>query len=165
MTKDEDRGLIEKRNEYLRAKLEKLKKGKKELEEVWERLKDTGKTETSLTDPESRLMKNNGRVEVCYNAEMSVDAKGHVVVDYEVTNEANDEKQLAPMSESTKDVLGVEKLDVTADSGFANVAQIKDCLDNGITPYLPTRKLDFNRGGGRQIPDPLLREGEVRLRR
>ena len=96
MTKDEDRRLIEKRNEYLRAKLEKLKKGKKELEEVWERLKDTGKTETSLTDPESRLMKNNGRVEVCYNAEMSVDAKGHVVVDYEVTNEANDEKQLAP---------------------------------------------------------------------
>jgi transposase len=149
---EEDRELIKKRNEYLRAKLEKLKKSKEELEEIRRKLKKSGKDEISLTDPESRLMKNNGKIEVCYNAEMSVDKKEHIIVNYDVTDQANDEQQLAPMAKDTKEVLGVEKLEVTADTGFVNVAQIKDCLDNGITPYLPATKLDGS--AGRQLPDP-----------
>jgi transposase len=149
---DGDGELISKRNDYLRAKLEKLKKSKEELEEVRKKLEESGKSEISLTDPESREMKNNGRIDVCYNAELSVDSKEHIIVNYDVTNEANDTNQLAPMATSTKEVLGVEKLDVTADTGFANMAQIKDCLDNGITPYLPSTKLDGS--GGSRVPDP-----------
>jgi transposase len=152
---DEDGELIRKRNDYLRAKLEKLKKRRKELEQIRETLKETGKREISLTDPESRLMKNNGKIDVCYNAELAVDSKEHMIVNYDVTNEANDEKQLAPMAKSTKDALGVEKLDVTADTGFANMPQIKDCIDNGITPYLPAAKLDGSKTGGGKIPDPV----------
>ncbi len=152
---EEDRELIKKRNDYLRAKLEKLKKSKEELEEVRRRLSESGKDEISLTDPESRLMKNNGKIEVCYNAEMSVDRKKHIIVNYDVTDEANDEQQLAPMAKDTKEVLGVEKLDVTVDTGFANMAQIKDCVDNGITPYLPSAKLDGSKTGGGNVPDPL----------
>jgi hypothetical protein len=150
----EDRGLLRKRNKYLRAKLEKLKKSRKDLEEVRQKMVESGRSEISLTDPESKLMKSNGKIEVCYNAELSVDSKEHIVVDYDVTNEANDEKQLAPMAKGTKEVLGVEKLDVVADSGFANMAQIKDCVDNGITPYLPATRLDGS-GVGRQVPDPV----------
>jgi transposase len=150
----EDRDLIRKRNAYLKAKLERLKKSKKELQEVREALEKSGENEISLTDPDSRSMRNNGRIEVCYNAELAVDKKEHIVVDYDVTNEANDAEQLSPMAKNTKEVLGVEKLDVTADSGFANMGQIKDCLDNGITPYLPSAKLDGSRTGG-QVPDPL----------
>lgn len=151
---DEDRELIKKKNDYLRAKLEKLKKSKKELEEIREKLKESGKSEISLTDPESRTMKNNGKIEVCYNAELSVDRKEHMIVNYDVTNEANDENQLAPMAKDTKEVLGVEKLDVTADTGFANMVQVKECVDNGITPYLPATKLDGS-GGGTPVPDPV----------
>ena len=152
---DDDRGLIKKRNDYLREKLEKLKKSKMELEEIRKKLSESGKSEISLTDPESRLMKNNGRVEVCYNAELSVDAKEHIIVNYEVTDETSDVNQLAPMAKKTKDVLGVDRLDVTADTGFADMVQIKDCIDNGITPYLPSAKLDGSRTGGPQIPDPI----------
>jgi transposase len=149
----EDRDLLRKRNGYLRAKLEKVRKSKRGLEEVRQKMVESGKNELSLTDPESKLMKNNGKIEVCYNAELSVDRKEHIIVNYDVTNEANDEKQLAPMAKSTKEVLGVQKLDLTADSGFSNMAQIKDCLDNGITPYLPATRLDGS-GVGRQAPDP-----------
>jgi transposase len=151
---DEDRKLIGKRNEYLKAKLEKLKRSRKELEEIRKRMEESGKDEISLTDPDSRSMRNNGRIEVCYNAELAVDKKEHIVVNYDVTNDANDVKQLSPMAKGTKEILGVEKLDVTADSGFANMAQIKDCMESGITPYLPSAKLDGSRTGG-QVPDPL----------
>ncbi|MBI2937023.1 MAG: IS1182 family transposase [Thaumarchaeota archaeon] len=152
---EDDKELIKKRNDYLRAKLEKLKKSKRELDEVRRKMEETGKDEISLTDPESRLMKNNGKIEVCYNAEMSVDAKEHIIVNYDVINETNDEQQLAPMSKDTKEVLDVEKLDVTTDTGFVNMAQIKDCVDNGITPYLPKAKLDGSKTGGGNVPDPV----------
>lgn len=150
---DDDVELIKKRNDYLRAKLERLKKNKRELEEIRRTMEEAGKREISLTDPESREMKNNGRVEVCYNSELSVDSKEKMIVNYDVTNEPTDEKQLAPMARSTKEVLGVDRLGVTADAGFANMVQIKECVDDGITPYLPATKLDGGRMG-RPRPDP-----------
>jgi transposase len=150
---DEDRELMKKRNAYLRAKLESLAKRKKELEAVGKKLDESGQNEISLTDPDSRLMKNNRRLEVCYNAEMAVDAKEKMIVNYDVTNKANDEEQLAPMAISTKEALGVDKLDVTTDGGFTNTVQIKECVDNGITPYLPSTRLDGG-GGGTRVPDP-----------
>lgn len=152
---DEDADLIKKRNEYLRAKLEKLKRSQQELRDVQRKLNESGKDEISLTDPDSRLMKNNGKIEVAYNAELAVDKKEKIIVDYDVINEANDEQQLSPMAMDTKEVLGVEKLDVTADGGFVNFLQIKECVDNGITPYLPGSRLDGSNTGGGPIPDPV----------
>jgi hypothetical protein len=38
---------------------------------------------------------------------------------------------------STKQVLGVDNLTLTADSGYFNFLGIKNCMDNGITPYIP----------------------------
>ena len=102
---DDDNGdaeLLRKRNEYLRAKLVKVRKSRKELERIQRRLAESGENEISLTDPESRMMKNNGKIELCYNTELSMDAKNKLVVDYDVTDEANDEEQLAPMAKSTK---------------------------------------------------------------
>jgi Transposase DDE domain len=83
-----------------------------------------------------------------------MDAKNKLIVEYDVTDEANDEKQLSPMAKSTKEALGVDRLDVTADSGFASAVQVKECVDNGITPYLPTTKLDGISAGGARAPDP-----------
>jgi transposase len=137
----------------LKAKLERLKRSRKELEEVGRMMKELQKDEVSLTDPESRLMKNNGKIEVCYNSELSVDSKEHIIVNYDVTNEANDSNQLAPMAKETKEALHVEKLEVTADSGFVDMEQIEDCLKNGVTPYLPAAALDGSAGQGR-VPDP-----------
>ena len=78
---------------------QKLQKSKQNLETIRTMINDSGKDELSLTDSQSRLMKNNGKIEVCYNAELSIDSKKHLIVDYSVTNEANDERQLAPMAD------------------------------------------------------------------
>jgi transposase len=65
-----DSKLIQKRNEYLRAKLERMRKSGRELEGIRRKLAESGEDEISLTDPESRMMKNNGRIELCYNTEL-----------------------------------------------------------------------------------------------
>lgn len=147
---EDERELIKSRNQYLKEKLKKLKKRKQEAEQIQKRLNESGEREISLTDPDSRMMKNNQRKEVCYNTEMAIDSKNKLVVDYSVVNEANDANQLAPVAVSTKEALGVESLEITADSGFWDALQIKECLDNGITPYLPREE-----PGGARAPDPV----------
>jgi len=64
----------------------------------------------------------------------AVDAKYKLIVTHEVTQDANDEQQLAPMGLAAKAELGADKLETTQDQGYFNVQQIKICLENGITP-------------------------------
>lgn len=54
-------------------------------------LKDEGLEQKSLTDPDSRRMKNNGSLDICYNVQSVVDAKNHFVVDISTTNDINDQ--------------------------------------------------------------------------
>jgi hypothetical protein len=90
-----------------------------------------------MVDPDCRLMKNRGRIESCYNGQVAVDDKNHLIVDYNVTNAPNDNCQLSIMAKGAKDMLGAERLDAVADKGYFSFVQIKDCVDSGITPYVP----------------------------
>lgn len=47
-------------------------------------------------------MINNQKADVCYNVQMATDSKHKLIIDYEVTNEVNDEKQLSNMSKRAK---------------------------------------------------------------
>jgi ABC-type protease/lipase transport system fused ATPase/permease subunit len=46
---------------------------KEEYAELLRKLKESKQNEVSLADPESRLMKNRGRIEPCYNSHVAVD--------------------------------------------------------------------------------------------
>lgn len=121
----------------LREKLQKLKERKEKYEEHQKALKESGLTQLSQTDPESRLMKQQGDMKVCYNAQIAVDAKHHLIVAADVVNQLNDEQQLAPMALAAKETLGVEALDVAADAGYHTGTQVVECEANGITPHAP----------------------------
>jgi transposase len=121
----------------LKEKIGKLEEKRELFLRVRERM-EAGQKEVSLTDPESRLMRvNNQNLDVCYNAHTAVDSKNKMVVDYDVTNSASDMNALSTMAKGAKDALDVEGVDVTADKGFHNSGEIKECVDNGITPYVP----------------------------
>jgi transposase len=120
----------------LSRKLEALRSRQKELEEVQERIERTG-DQLSLTDPDSRRMKVRGKVEVCYNAQIALDPKHALIVAHDVTNEGNDQKQLGPMAVAAKEALGVDQLEVVADSGYHSPAQVAVCEASGITPFVP----------------------------
>jgi hypothetical protein len=76
-------------------------------------------------------------MDVCYNVQATIDSKHNLIVDIEATNDTDDHFQLAKMSKQAKDILGVDKLEVLADKGYYNEDEIKDCVDNGMTPYVP----------------------------
>lgn len=56
-------------------------------------------SEVCLTDPDSKIMKNNGRIEPCYNIQSVVDSKHKLVADFDVSNQANDVGLLKPMAD------------------------------------------------------------------
>ena len=125
--------------EELREKIEKLKTRRQAYQELSERLEESGESQISLTDPDSRLMwrGEGSQAEVCYNVQISVDAKNKLIIDHEVTNAGTDYGQLSPMALRAKETLGVENLEVLADKGYYNSEQVAMCSKNGITPYIP----------------------------
>lgn len=112
-------------------------------------LEETGATQVTLTDPESRRMKVKQGVDVCYNAQIAVDAAHHLIVSGAVTNEVTDVHQLSARAIEAKDVLGVEQLAVIADRGYHNGPEIARCVDAGITPAVPQPQTSKNVRAGR----------------
>ena len=64
---------------------------------------------------------------------MSVDDKHKLIIDHDVTNKVNDFNQLERMEIRAKEILQVDEFDVIADKGYYDGAQIKACLQKGIT--------------------------------
>lgn len=121
----------------LKEKIAALREKKRSLDEIRERMKAAGLEEISLTDSDSRVMKNHGRLEMCYNTQIAVEARNKIVVAYDVDNKASDHHQLAPMAIRAKEALGVDRLGAVADKGFYDGRQVEQCVDAGITPFLP----------------------------
>lgn len=122
----------------LKERISKLEEKKQQYEQVQSRMKQTGQKEVSLVDPDSRLMRvDSQRLDVCYNIQTSVDAKKHLIVDYDVINNSTDHHQLVNGAEAAKQTLGVDKLDVVSDKGFYVEKDLKDCEEEGITVFMP----------------------------
>ena len=124
----------------LQEKLKAFQERKEEYERYLKHLQEIGESQLSLTDPESRLMKLHGDQKVCFNAQIAVDAKHHLIVADDVTNEVSDLEQLAPMAKTAMQVLEVETLDASADAGYHNGVEVVECEANGITPWVPKPK-------------------------
>ena len=143
--------------EDLKAKIEWLNKQGKEYQELLHRLIDSGESQISLTDPDSRAMLNNQRVEVCYNVQATVDSKHKLILDYEVSNEGTDYGHLSEMARRAKEILGVEKLEALADKGYYSAEQIKECVEDGVTPYIPEPERKAPLG---EVPQPAFYESQ-----
>lgn len=125
---------------HLQDKLKAYQERKKQYEGYLTELTQSGETQLSLTDPDSRLMKLHGDKKVCFNAQIAVDSKHHLIVADDVTNEVNDLEQLAPMAAAAREALEVQALNVGADAGYHNGRQVVECEANGITPLVPRPK-------------------------
>jgi transposase len=122
----------------LKERICKLEEKKQQYEYAQNQMKTTGQKEVSLVDPDSRLMRvDSQRLDVCYNIQTSVDAKKHLIVDYEVSNSPTDHHQLTSGAVAAKQMLGVERLEVLSDKGYYVEKDISDCEKNGVTVFMP----------------------------
>lgn len=134
--------------EQLKEKIEQLRNRKLNYEQVETQLKGSGETQISLTDADSRAMKVGQGSDVCYNVQTVVEAKHKLIVEHEVTNEPTDHRQLSKMAIRTKQILEVEKLEVVADRGYYDGAEVKKCGEAGITVYVAKQQTSANEKHG-----------------
>lgn len=111
-------------------------------------LKQSGDTQISLTDPDSRSLTIRPKVaEVGYNLQSSVDDKHLLIADFDIINET-DHNQLSRMALRTKAGLGMkkeDKLEVLADKGYHTGEEMAICHQNNMSTYVArpkTRKSD-----------------------
>jgi transposase len=152
---EEDAAAKEKTAAEINGIIEGLKERKVQYEGIKEELEKAGETQKSLTDSESRLMLANGKMDVCYNVQTAVDAKHKLIVDFDVTNNANDMNQLTPMAEKAKEMLEVEKIAAVADMGYSSASDIAEATLNGVDVHVA--------GSDIQICVPLAEGGQAQV--
>jgi hypothetical protein len=90
-------------------------------------------------EPEADLMKTAGTIAPAYNVQTAVDSEHALIVTHAVVLDAADNRQLQPMAEAAKKALGVERLNIVADTGYSNGEQAARCEAAGITPHVPAQ--------------------------
>jgi len=104
--------------QIIEQEIKKQDKRKKKYQKLEKQLKETGQTQISLADPESRQMiTRNNITEVAYNIQTSVDSDHNIPIDYKVTN-TNDSKAMGNMLQRTKSILGHNRFTMLYDKGY-----------------------------------------------
>ena len=102
------------------------------------------KAQRNFTDPESRIMPdgaNKGSFLQGYNAQVAVDSTAQVIVAAEITQQANDSRQLLPMLKQVEACMGRKPEAVSADAGYWSEANATDASVVGIDLHIATGRM------------------------
>jgi transposase len=133
----------------LNDKIAAMKSQMATLKEIEAKLMDTGETQISLTDPDSRSMMTRGSGIVGYNVQTAVDTKHHLIVEHEVTNNGSDRDQLSGMAKKARAAIGSTTLTAIADRGYFKGEEILTCHEAGISVLVPPTKTSGAKADGR----------------
>ena len=142
--------VTEARVEHLKEKVKTVKAQMRRLKQLGKQMGQAPDGQISLTDPDARSMATSARGSgvVGYNVQTAVDAKHHLVVTHEVTNQGTDRAQLSSMGQQTQEALGTDKLTALADRGYYAGPEILKCEQVGINALVPKSHTSNNLAKG-----------------
>ena len=101
-------------------------------EQINQQLQDTGETQISTSDPDSRQMiTRNNITEVAYNIQSTVDAQHNIPIDFKVTNK-NDYKAMGGMVRRAKTILGTSDFTALYDKGYHTGTEFDYAHKHGV---------------------------------
>ena len=97
------------------------------------------KDQYNFTDPDSRIMKNstNDGFDQHYNVQVTTDQESMLIVAHSLSNHPNDKREALPTLNAMPAEIGQPKA-VAMDNGYFSEANIQDCENRGIEPYIAT---------------------------
>lgn len=133
----------------LRETLTRLKDQHAEVVSTAALMVDIGVEHFVQGEADARLMRTaQGPTQVAYNVQSVVDAEHGLILHHAVTQDASDNRQLAPMAQAAMTVLEQEQLTVVADAGYSNGEQLASCAADGVTAFVPPNRAINNQGDG-----------------
>jgi transposase len=93
----------------------------------------------NFTDPDSRIMKNstNDGFDQHYNVQVAADQESMLIVTHALSNHPNDKQEALPTLKAMPAEIGKPKA-VAMDNGYFSEANIQDCEQLGMDPYIAT---------------------------
>jgi transposase len=132
-----------------------------------EQLKKSGLPRRSVTDPESRFLKERKGFVLGYTVTLAA-SEDHLIVEQRVSQEVTDNGLLVPMVEAVEQRCGEVPGQVSADSGFFALDALRALGQRKIDAYVPDSNLArvLNRGGRLRCraTDPRHRQMRQKLR-
>ncbi len=138
----------EDKKEQIKQEIEKQNRHKDKYKQLEKQLKESGDTQISTSDPESRhMITRNNITEVAYNAQTTVDEKHKLPIDYKVTD-TNDSKAMGNMLRRAKSILRTNDFTALYDKGYHTGSEFKiaDDLEIDVMVAIPAVAA--------QAPDP-----------
>jgi len=120
--------------------LSKMRKRKAKLDKDLAFLEEMGVTQYNRTDPDAKVMVKPAHNLMAYNVQIAVDSKFKFIVTTDVSSVGQDSNQLCNMGTKAKEITKNEEMKLLADKGYYSAKEIKESIDNNITPYIPTPK-------------------------
>ncbi|MFD2207676.1 IS1182 family transposase [Kiloniella antarctica] len=124
-------------DQNLAEKINHIKTRQNQHKALLEQLEETGESQISLSDPDSRrMMGGSTGHRVSYNAQIAVDCKHNLIVEQEVCNQGFDLGLLAKTAGPARSILGVEEIEVVADKGYYKIEDIEACEKDNLIAYV-----------------------------
>ncbi|RLD54022.1 MAG: IS1182 family transposase [Bacteroidetes bacterium] len=134
----------EDKKKQIRIEIEKQNQRKDKYNQIEKQLNDSGETQVSTSDPQSRQMiTRNNITEVAYNVQTTVDEKNNIPIDYKVTN-TNDSKAMGNMLQRAKSILRTNEFTALFDKGYHTGSEFKIADDLGIDVMVAIPKVAAN---------------------
>jgi len=113
---------------------------KERMQEALKTLKETGRTEINLTDPDCALMHSIQGSHASYNVQSVVDDKNGFIVHVEAINEATDVNQFASQIDQANEVLEEPCKVACADAGYADTEELQKIDGQQIKVIVPSQR-------------------------
>jgi len=113
---------------------------KERVQEALKALKETGRTEINLTDPDCALMHSVQGSHSSYNVQSVVDDKHGLIVHAEAVRETSDVNQFAQQIDQANDVLEKSCEVACADAGYADTGELQKIDVKGIKVIVPSQR-------------------------
>ena len=122
--------------EELERKLKDARERLEKYQSYREYMEQNNLSQISLSDIDSRLMKNRNGFSVSHNTQTAVESNTHMIADYQVTSSPTDYGQLESTLHELKKDNPDKVIEATADKGYQSEEDMAKCLENGIKPHV-----------------------------
>jgi hypothetical protein len=113
---------------------------KERVQEALKTMKETGRDQINLTDPDCAIMHSIQGSHASYNVQSVVDDKHGLIVHAEAVSETSDVNQFAPQIDQANDVLGKPCEAACADAGYADTEELQKIDAKGIKVVVPSQR-------------------------
>jgi transposase len=105
------------------------------------------KAQRNFSDPDSRIMVEDGAYVQAYNAQLVVDEKSQVIVAQAVTNLSPDQPHVVSMLDRVERNAGRKPKRISMDNGYYSDANANECAGRGIDAYIAAGRTPHGEGG------------------